>query len=371
MRETTDADANREGPRPAGAEVDPRFAAVEAQARIHHAYLIGLQLMVSARKGPGVVGDWMFRLFRRQHHEKFLSSFAKLGLAGLPHAVACARYHVLSNAIGGVAVEYMAHSDTKAWVRFRYPRWMYAGPAICGVPVEASRGFLLGWYAHNGVSLNNPRLRFVCVSEDMTGEFGLCGYFEECDRDLAEDERLHFARDELPPPFNPADQPAPPAGQWSEERLRRAARNYAMDYVRNGLHALAETIGEADARELAGLAARLIGMQYYRETAALVGAPDGGADRAAQYLASMLSGLDDEVAVEAGATPARARLRHRGLRILRGAAGTERALLLECWRELWVGAVRAHGPMLRARAELHADGAGAPEELLWTIEAMR
>ena len=50
-----------------------------------------------------------------------------LGLDGQPHAVACAKYHVLSNRIGGVAVEYMEESTTKAWVRFRYPRWMYDG----------------------------------------------------------------------------------------------------------------------------------------------------------------------------------------------------------------------------------------------------
>ena len=77
------------------------FQAIGAQARLHHAYLLGLQLMVSTRKGPEVMGDWMFRLFRRQHLEKFLGSFDKLGLSGLPHAVACARYHALSNSIGG------------------------------------------------------------------------------------------------------------------------------------------------------------------------------------------------------------------------------------------------------------------------------
>ena len=133
---------------------------------IHHAYLLGLQLMVATSKGPEVMGEWMFQLFRRQHLDKFLASFDKLGLSDLPHAVACAQYHVLSNSIGGVAVEYMYESDTKAWVRFRYPRWMYDGPTICGVPIEVSRGFLKGWYAHNGVSLDNPRLGFVCVSED-------------------------------------------------------------------------------------------------------------------------------------------------------------------------------------------------------------
>lgn len=74
--------------------------------------------MVAAREGPTVVGDWVFR---RQHEEKFLSSFRKLGLYDLPDAVACARDHVLSNSMGGVTGEYMEESDTKARVRFRYP----------------------------------------------------------------------------------------------------------------------------------------------------------------------------------------------------------------------------------------------------------
>lgn len=152
---------------PATVDDSMQIRAIRAQARIHHAYLLGLQLMISTRLGPKVMGDWMFRLFRRQHLEKFLSSFDKLGLSAEPHAVACAKYHVLSNSMGGVATEYMAESDCKAWVRFRYPRWMYDGPTICGVPIEVSRGFLRGWYAYNGVSLGNPRLGFVCVSSTL------------------------------------------------------------------------------------------------------------------------------------------------------------------------------------------------------------
>ena len=85
------------------------------------------------------------------------------------------------------------------------PSWMYAGAAICGIPVEASRG-LYGWYAQNGVSLNNPRLGFICVSEDMTGQFGLCGYFKEFDRALSPQERLQFA-ERSGTQFNPAQQP--------------------------------------------------------------------------------------------------------------------------------------------------------------------
>ena len=80
---------------------------IRAQAELHHAFLLGLQLMVSSNKEPSVIEDWMFRVFRRQHEQKFLSGFKKLGLSNHSDAVACAKYHVVSNAIGGVGVEYM------------------------------------------------------------------------------------------------------------------------------------------------------------------------------------------------------------------------------------------------------------------------
>ena len=130
---------------------------IVAQAEMHHAFLLGLQPMISTNKGPEVVGDWMFRLFRRQHLDKFLTSFDKLGLTRPSDAVACAEYHVISGSIGGVPVECMYESDKKAWVRSRYPRWMYHGPTICGVPLSVSQGFVEGWYTYKGVSLNKPR----------------------------------------------------------------------------------------------------------------------------------------------------------------------------------------------------------------------
>ncbi len=163
--------------------------------------------------------------------------------------------------MGGVPVEYMAETEKKAWVRFRYPRWMYDGPTLCGVPIEASRGFLKGWYAQNGVSLKNPRLGFVCVSEDMTGQFGLCGYFKEYDHELSEDDRLQFVPNELPPPFDADNQPAPPIKQWNALRLLKANRNYAVDYIRNGICELVGAIGRDRALDLGKSAARLTGLQ--------------------------------------------------------------------------------------------------------------
>ncbi|MEM7188972.1 MAG: hypothetical protein AAF439_05110 [Pseudomonadota bacterium] len=330
--------------------------AIAAQADLHHQYLLGLQLMVSAREGGEVIGDWMFRLFRRQHQAKFLSSFAKLGLDGLPDAVACARYHVLSNSIGGVAVEYMEENDRKAWVRFRYPRWMYHGPAICGIPVEASRGFLNGWYAQNGVSLGNPRLGFVCVSEDMTGQFGLCGYFKEYDHDLAEAERLQFAPDERPPTFDPAAQPAPPSEQWSEDRLSRAARNYAVDFVQNGLVTLAQSIGQTRAAALAAEAGRLTGLQAWRGLAAAVGTTDGGTEQALTFLQRMFGGMGDEVTRD-GDT-----LSQSSAKILRGLDNGDRTYVRDCWAEIWRGTVHAH------RDFMDLEMAETEGRLTWTVQ---
>lgn len=349
--------------RTASAE-DSTSPAVAAQARLHHQYLLGLELMIATREGPEVVGDWMFRLFRHQHEEKFLSSFRKLGLDGEPHAVACAKYHVLSNRMGGVDVEYMEESAAKAWVRFRYPRWMYDGPAICGVPIEASRGFLRGWYAQNGVSLDNPRLGFVCVSEDMSGEFGLCGYFREHDHDLGEDERLVFAPHERPPAFDPERQPALPPDEWSEARVARANRNYAVEFIRNGIRELVPVIGEAKTLEHGKLAARLTGLQNRRDLAGAVGGVDGGPKEAAEFLRAMFQGMGDAAEAE-DAGPGGVALRHTGLRIVRGLAGPERDRLLACWIELWRGAVHSHREFMAVDADFDGDA------LIWRIRPAR
>lgn len=165
-----------------------------AAADLYHTYFTGLILTLVSRRNTPDAAEWVFRVFRHQHHEKFLSSLDKLGLTGLPHAVACAAYHYLSNAVGGVSVEFMRESDTKAWVRFVPPRWIYPGAAICGVPSEVSRGVLRGWYAQNGVSLGNPRLGFVCTAQTVDGQHGLAGYFREFERDLAPEERCSSAQ---------------------------------------------------------------------------------------------------------------------------------------------------------------------------------
>lgn len=239
---------------------------------------------------------------------------------------------------------------------------MYAGPAICGIPVEASRGFLHGWYAQNGVSLGNPRLGYVCVSEDVTGQFGLCGYFKEYDHDLAPEERLVFAPDERPPAFNPEQQPVPPAQDWSAERLAKANRNYAMEYVRNGLGALIDLIGRDAALAHAKQAARLTGLQNFPALARAVGAVDGGPADSAAFLTAIMSGMGDDCVSVVTENEAH-QIVQTGLRIVRGLSGSARQDLLECWTELWRGALDSQRAFVDVQCEI------GEIELTWTMQA--
>jgi hypothetical protein len=238
-----------------------------AVARLYHAWVTGLILMVVTRRGAGAAAELVFRLFRRQHREKFLPGLRKLGLAHLPPAVAAAQYHYLSNLIGGVAVEYIAESDRKAWIRYPPPRWIWQGAAICGIPSEVSRAMLRGWHAENGVSLGRPGLGFVCTKQTVDGEDALEGYFLDHGGALSAEERLRFAPDEEAPLFDPAQAPRLPP-EWTPERFAKARRNYAMDYVRNILPELVALFGEPEARFLAGRSAYLTGLQQMPEIGA-------------------------------------------------------------------------------------------------------
>ena len=170
-----------------------------AIGELYHRYLTGLLLALVLRQGTERAAEVVFRTFRRQHLELFLPGLRKLGLEALPPAVACAQYHVLSNALGGVNVVWIPESDTKSWVRYVPPRWIFDGTAVCGIPTEVSRAMLRGWHGHNGVSLGNDRLGFVCTMQTTDGQPGLEGYYIEEDTPLLPEDRVRFRPGERPP----------------------------------------------------------------------------------------------------------------------------------------------------------------------------
>jgi hypothetical protein len=331
---------------------------------LYHAYLTGLILTTVSRRSGADAAELLFRTFRRQHLEKFLPGLVKLGLSKLPHAVACAQYHYLSNHLGGVRVEYMYESDTKAWVRYVPPRWIYEGAAICGVPSEVSRAMLRGWHAHNGVSLGNPRLGFVCTKQTTDGQPGLEGYYLEYDHDLAPEERLRFAPGEDGPDFDPDGAPRLEGVDWPAERFRKIVRNYAMDYVRTILPVLTETFGEAEAKHLGGVTGTLIGMQYYFETAELLGIKGNGPEDFADYLVGMGQAQDDRL--EWTRDGDEIVVRQHTWRLMHGVASPSGAVF-HSWNALWEGALSVHNRHLRLEVRRRLDEGDACFE--WRVGA--
>lgn len=301
-------------------------AAYHAVARLYNALMTGLVLTLVSRKGHEDARRFVFAHFRRQHLEKFLPGLRKLGLDALPDAVACAQYHYFSNALGGVKTEYVLESERKAWVRYPPPRWIWQGTAICAVPRSVNEAMLHGWHGHNGVSLGNPRLGFVCTAQTVEGDPGLEGYYCEYDREIEEHERVRFAPGERMPRFDAARAPKLDSAGWPQERLRKVERSYAMEYVRSLLPVMQELFGAEEGSALVARTARLIGMQFF----------DEHAPSFAAWLEAMQRAQGENLARD-GDT-----LVQQGWRLMDGVALADRALAFKAWNALWEGALAAH-----------------------------
>jgi hypothetical protein len=332
-----------------------------AVARLYHAWVTGLIVMVVTRRGAAAGAELVFRLFRRQHRQKFLLGLDKLGLAGLPAAVASAQYHYLSNLIGGVRVEYIGEGERKAWIRYPPPRWIWQGTAICAIPSEVSRAMLRGWHAENGVSLGNPRLGFVCTKQTVDGQDALEGYFLEHDRALGPAERLRFAPGEEAPLFDPAAAPRLPDAIWSAERLAKARRNYAMDYIRSALPELIGLFGAAEAHFLAGRSAYLTGLQLADELKATLGIAGDGAAGFAELFCRLAAAQGDDAS--AAADGEAVVIRQNGWR-LTDAAAPDDDDGFAAWNALWEGCLAAHDR--RLRWVVLAPGAGGARR--WRVQ---
>lgn len=333
-------------------EASADVVAYRAIELIYHSYLTGLTLMVSSRAGSQRTAEIVFRTFRRQQLARFLPGLKKLGLDGLPHAVACAQYHYLSNQVGGVKVEYVFESDRKAWVRYPPPRWIWSGTAICGIPSEVSRAMLRGWHANNGVVLGNPRLGFVCTGQTVDGQPGLEGYYREWDHDLAPEDRLQFSPGESSPAFDPGRAPKLPNNTWPEERLRKVLRNYSMEYITSIVPETIAALGPEQGGHLAGAAARLIGMHTFDEVALLLGGVAPGAAGFARAFARLAAGQGDDVElVEEGTSTM---VRQTTWRLMSERESLPPAVF-DAWNELWVGAALAHDRFTRVEVIARRD----------------
>ena len=346
---------------PVSAELDEaKQARWRAVADLYHAYFTGLILAVVTRRGAADAAEFVFRIFRRQQQERFLPGLDKLGLAGLPHAVAAAQYHYLSNWIGGVSVEYMYESDRKAWIRYPPPRWIWRGTAICAIPSEVSAAMLRGWHANNGVTLGNPRLGFVCTKMTVDGDDGLEGYYHEYDAPLSEAQRLVFDRSVEAPAFDASRAPQLPTATWPQERLAKAYRNYAMEYVRTAAPVAVGLFGEHEGGRLLHMTGRLVGMQLFDDIAAPFGATRGAVADFATFLRDLLEAAGED----AQASEAEGEIRQAGWKLMAGLSDATPACG-EALRGLVEGLAAAFGRQVAV--ELAVGTPRAP--LLWHVSA--
>jgi hypothetical protein len=327
-------------------------AAYRAVGTLYNALMTALVLGLVTRRGEDTAREYLFRHFRRQHLEKFLPGLQKLGLADQPHAVACALYHYHSNALGGVKTGYLRESDSKAWVRYPPPRWIWRGTAIAAIPSAVSAAMLHGWHGHNGVSLGNPGLGFVCTSMTVDGMPGLEGYYFDYGRPLAEHERVRFAYgEEAMPRIDWSTQPKLATENWPEERRQRTFRAYAVEYLRTMLPALQEQLGPADAGVELGRVARLIGLQFHEETARDLDLPTdvergdlASARTFARWLSMILRAEGEEIEVVEG--EGGVSVRQSGWRAMQGIALPDPLAAFDAWNGLWLGAAAAHDRFL-------------------------
>ena len=326
--------------------------AYKAVGTLYNALMTALVLGLVTRRGEDTAREYVFRHFRRQHLEKFLPGLQKLGLADEKDAPACALYHYHSNALGGVKTGYLRESDTKAWVRYPPPRWIWKGTAIAAVPHSVSAAMLHGWHGHNGVSLRNPGLGFVCTGMTVDGMPGLEGYYFDYGRPIKEEERVRFAYgSEAMPRVDWANQPRLETASWPEERKQKTFRSYALEYLRTMLPTLQELLGPDDAKAELGRVARLVGLQFHEETAREMGLPtdvergdlQSARDFARWLVAVMAAGGEDVASEEKDGAVS---VRMAGWRAVRELTLADPGAAFDAWNELWLGAAAAHDRLL-------------------------
>jgi hypothetical protein len=250
----------------------------ETIARLWTVQYAALQLTLLREKGEPALTDFKYRLLHRHQQAHFLAGLRKLGIArDLPPAVVAARYHYLSNQVGGLGMEYIEESPRKVWIRYLAPQWGFPGAGLFAVPARAARAVFAGWHAHNGVSLGAPRLGFVLTKLYQDGEPYDEGYFEEHDRDLAPDERIQYRPVISSPDFDPARAPRLDPVAWPEERRCRALRNFALGYVEDGVRTCLELFGVHAAAALLAQALRAYAIQYYHKLREAFEVADGRA----------------------------------------------------------------------------------------------
>ncbi len=225
--------------------------------------LVGL---LARERGTPTAVDLIRRTMRAEQGVRYMEGLHKLGIdLDEPPAIKAAKYHYLSNTIGGLSLEYFHESDRKAWIRYRAPVGSYPGAGLAVVPRDIRKTVFMTWHPKNGELMGCDKLQWVLTKLSCDGHPFDEGYFIERDEPVPMENR-GIMLDEDPPSktFDPGAFPALDADQWPRIRLLKAQRNFGHDYFAASLRHLPSLVGESFAGAFVKLAARLVAVQEQR-----------------------------------------------------------------------------------------------------------
>lgn len=246
-------------------------------------------------KGEQALNEVWRSLMAAEQSSRFREALAKLGIQDDPPAVAAAKYHYFSNAIGGLSMQFIEESPKKAWIRYLPPWGSLPGIAALAVPASLRRTILSTWHPRNGELLGCPRLRWVATKFVSEGHPYDEGYFEEVDHDLPLHERMKVETVARSPEFDPARAPRLDPQAWPEARVLKGRHNYAADYALHAIEAVVRQFGEPAATHIVRTAMRFLGVQFIGQFTWQTGFTEPTAHAAAQCSAAILRAFRNDV----------------------------------------------------------------------------
>lgn len=258
----------------------------------------GMQLMVLRERGADDFARFKLVILGMHQEGHYLDGLKKLGIEGDTPAVAAAKYHYLSNSIGGLTLEYAEESPKKAWIRYTQPAIFYHGLGFLAVPSKVQRAVFQAWHAKNAEKMGCPNLGYVCTKFYQDGEPYDEGYFIEYDRPITPEMAVRYVPCTSSPEFDPARAPTLDPAVWPEARLLKAKRKYAAGYVRTTTNSLWTAYGLKPACYMIEQALSLVAVQYVNEFRARLGVAGNGIDDLTRFLTTLLTANEEEVTVE-------------------------------------------------------------------------
>ncbi|MGE0093426.1 MAG: hypothetical protein AB7M05_10750 [Alphaproteobacteria bacterium] len=258
----------------------------------------GLTCMTFRHRGAETLHKLWFNVLTGHQVGHYHEGLKLLGIDKDPPAVAAAKYHYLTNQIGGLDMEYVEESQKKVWIRYVAPMWTYNGVALLALPGTVRRTIFSAWHPRNGKLMGCPKLGYVGTKFIMEGDPYDEGYFMEYDHDLAPEEIMQYKTVQHTPEFDPAKAPKLDPKVWPEARLLKAQRNFSGGYVNTTIECLNNMVGEAVTYFIAGQTARHLAVQYIYELQAMAGLSGRDVGSITKLFATLLDACYQDFTVE-------------------------------------------------------------------------